>query len=81
MEKYLKKPLTNFILLKDGTQLEVTVEQKERINAAIMSTHDFEKIEIKLHGRYFKLGDMENDPKKIYKAAGIPLPPGHEESN
>jgi 3-dehydroquinate dehydratase len=71
--------MTNFILLKDGTQLEVTVEQKERINAAIMSTHDFEKIEVKLNGRYFKLGDMENDPKKIYKAAGIPLPPGHED--
>lgn len=79
MKPYSRKPMTNFILLKDGTKLEVTVEQKERINAAIMSRHDFQDIQVKLNGRYFKLGDMEDDFKKIYEAAGIPLPPEHEE--
>jgi hypothetical protein len=75
-----KKPLTNYILLKDGTMLEATIAQKEKINAAIMSRTDFQNIQIKLHGRYFKLGDLEDDPKKLANAAQQGLPLGDVEA-
>lgn len=70
-----KPPMTHFVLLKDGSMLECTVAQLERINMAILSTHEFEKIQVKLQGRYFKLGDLETDPEKIANAKqqGLPL--------
>lgn len=60
----MKEPMKKVVLLKDGTQLEATIPQLEKINAAIMSTHEFEKIQVKLNGVYFKLGDIETDPEK-----------------
>lgn len=73
----MKEPaaMTKFVLLKDGTMLECSVNQLERLNIAILSTTDFEKIQVKLDGRYFKLGEIETDPSKIANAKqqGLPL--------
>lgn len=67
--------MTKVVLLKDGRMLECSVAQLERINEAIMSSNEFEKIQIKLQGVYFTLGDLETDPEKLANAKqqGLPL--------
>lgn len=66
---------TQFVLLKDGTLLPCTANQKQQIMMSILMTTHLDTQKVKLNGRIFLLNDMESDPAKIANARqqGLPL--------
>lgn len=63
-----KPALSSYVLLKDGTMLECTAEQKSQLGMAILMAKDMSKTKVKLGGRIFTLDELESDPEKIFKS-------------
>lgn len=74
-----KPTYRSYVLLKDGTMIDCSSEQKNQLGMAILMATDLSKKRIKLGGRIFTLDEIESDPEKIYKSQQQSLPlPGTE---
>lgn len=62
----MPKQKLSYVLLKDGTMLEATSDQKAKIAFIVLITKNPKKKKIKLNGKTFSLWDIEDDPKKVF---------------